>query len=35
MKQDIYLNGIRKVAKKYKKWILIGSVMAPLKQISE
>ena len=30
MKQDIYLNGIRKVAKKYKKWILIGSVITKL-----
>ena len=27
MKQDIYLNGIKKLAKKYKKWILIGSLV--------
>ena len=27
MKQDIYLNGIKKLAKKYKKWILIGSLI--------
>ena len=25
MKGDIYLNGIKKLAKKYKKWILVGS----------
>ena len=24
---DIYLNGIKKIAKKYKKWILIGSLI--------
>jgi predicted amidohydrolase len=28
MKQDIYLNGIKKLAKKYKKWILVGSLIA-------
>ena len=27
MKDDDYLNGIRKLAKKYKKWILIGSLI--------
>ena len=27
MDKDIYLNGIRNVAKKYKKWILIGSLI--------
>ena len=27
MKEDFYLNGIRKLAKKYKIWILIGSLI--------
>ena len=27
MHDDIYLNGIKKLAKKYKKWILIGSLI--------
>ena len=27
MQKDIYLNGIKKLAKKYKKWILIGSLI--------
>ena len=27
MKKDIYLLGIKKLAKKYKKWILIGSLI--------
>tara|TARA_A100001011_G_scaffold387143_1_gene464420 strand:- start:2427 stop:3224 length:798 start_codon:yes stop_codon:yes gene_type:complete len=27
MKKDIYLNGIKKLAKRYKKWILIGSLV--------
>ena len=27
MKDDIYLNGIKTLAKKYKKWILIGSLI--------
>ena len=27
MKEDVYLNGIKKLAKKYKKWILIGSLI--------
>ncbi len=27
MSKDIYLNGIKKFAKKYKKWILIGSLI--------
>ena len=26
MNEDIYLNGVKKLAKKYKKWILIGSL---------
>ena len=28
MKEDTYLNGIKKLAKKYKKWILVGSLIA-------
>ena len=27
MKEDIYLNGIKKLAKKYRKWILVGSLI--------
>ena len=27
MEEDIYLNGIKKLAKKYKKWILVGSLI--------
>ena len=27
MKEDVYLNGIKRLAKKYKKWILIGSLI--------
>ena len=27
MDNDIYLNGIRQLAKKYKKWILVGSLI--------
>ena len=27
MRRDIYLNGVKKLAKKYKKWILVGSVI--------
>ena len=27
MKEDIYLKGIKKLAKKYKKWILVGSLI--------
>ena len=27
MNKDIYLNGIKKIAKKYKKWILVGSLI--------
>ena len=27
MKKDLYLNGIKDLAKKYKKWILIGSLI--------
>ena len=27
MNEDNYINGIKKIAKKYKKWILIGSVI--------
>ena len=26
MEKDVYLNGIRKLAKKFKIWILIGSI---------
>ena len=32
MKEDIYLNGIKKLAKKYKKWILIGSLITKIKK---
>ena len=31
MEKDIYLKGIKEVAKKYKKWILIGSLIIKLK----
>ena len=27
MDRDVYLNEIKKIAKKYKKWILIGSLI--------
>ena len=27
MKEDVYLNRIKQLAKKYKKWILIGSLI--------
>ena len=27
MNEDIYLNGIKRLAKKYKKWILVGSLI--------
>ncbi len=27
MKKDIYLKGVQKIAKQYKKWILIGSII--------
>ena len=27
MRGDVYLNGIKKLAKKYKKWILVGSLI--------
>ena len=27
MSRDIYLNGVKKLAKKYKKWILVGSII--------
>ena len=30
MKEDFYLNGIKKLAKKYKKWILIGSLITKI-----
>ena len=30
MKEDVYLNGIKKLAKKYKKWILIGSLITKI-----
>ena len=32
MKEDIYLNGIKKLAKKYKKWILVGSLITKVKK---
>ena len=32
MKGDIYLNGIKKLAKKYKKWILVGSLITKVKK---
>ena len=32
MKKDIYLNGIIKLAKKYKKWILIGSLIIKIEK---
>ena len=27
MNRDIYLNGVKKLAKKYKNWILVGSII--------
>ena len=30
MSEDIYLNGIKNLAKKYKKWILIGSLIVKI-----
>ena len=32
MKGDVYLNGIKKLAKKYKKWILVGSLITKVKK---
>jgi len=32
MNADIYVNGLRKIAKKNKKWILIGSVILKIKK---
>ncbi|MDC1092987.1 carbon-nitrogen hydrolase family protein [Pelagibacteraceae bacterium] len=32
MNEDIYLNGIKNLAKKYKKWILIGSLIIKVKK---
>ena len=32
MKKDLYLNGIIKLAKKYKKWILIGSLIIKIEK---
>jgi deaminated glutathione amidase len=32
MKEDIYLKGIKDLAKKYKKWILIGSLIIKIKK---
>jgi predicted amidohydrolase len=34
MSKDFYLQGIRKIAKKYKKWILIGSLVIKSKRNS-
>ena len=33
MKEDIYLNGIKKIAKKYKKWILTSVIIKEKKKI--
>ena len=33
MKEDIYLNGIKKIAKKYKKWILTSIIVKEKKKI--
>ena len=30
MKNDVYLNGIRELAKKYKIWILVGSIITKI-----
>ncbi len=32
MEKDIYLIGVRKLAKKYKKWVLVGSAIIKLKK---
>ena len=32
MKKDIYLNGIKQISKRNKKWILIGSMIIRLKK---
>jgi predicted amidohydrolase len=32
MKKDIYLSGIKKIAKQYKKWILVGSIIVKEKK---
>jgi deaminated glutathione amidase len=32
MNEDIYLNGIKNLAKKYRKWILIGSLIIKIKK---
>ena len=32
MKEDIYLNGIKKIAKKYKKWILTSVIIKEKKK---
>ena len=32
MSKDFYLNGIKQIAKNYKKWILIGSIVIKLKK---
>ena len=32
MRDDIYLRGIKKLALKYKKWILIGSIAIKIKR---
>jgi deaminated glutathione amidase len=33
MNEDFYLNGIKKLAKKYKKWILVGSLIIKVTNI--
>ena len=32
MDKDFYLKGVRKLAKKYKKWILIGSLIIKIRK---
>ena len=34
MNEDIYLKGIKNLAKKYNKWILIGSLIIKVKKIN-
>ena len=31
MEKDFYLNEIRSLAKKYKKWVLVGSLILKLR----
>ena len=32
MEKDLYLKGIKNLAKKYKKWILVGSLILKIKK---